>query len=412
MGAIAAIAAAIWSAIAAAAAAVASVIWAAVVFMAQAIAAIASAMASIVSTVIGAISSALSTAYSAVVGWASGIVTTITESLSGIYATVAEWATMLYDGIAGFLEAIHFKTLLTIHEIAYIVSDEYRAMFHKVTERISAVSQKLGLGSQFLNLCFREARGLVLSASSLLGRPYDIGEITWLSTFDGFLQKFQDKIETYERNPAEVFYDVDRWIVRDATNVQTEAVRAVYVGLDEAVEGFKKSAAMVVDVRDRVNNLVTLMPEQIREEIAPRVAAVTKYVDSFIYDIYRPTMLKADRIVKSLKDSSERMQGDMKDVIDKLKRPGDLLGTIDDLPLDERLKQERRIGEIATRGYRRDVDTWRGVAAPEHEGFLKVIEALKKEYPPPPYEIEEVEVPARPAGAPVEPRKTWFVGDY
>ena len=105
-------------------------------------------------------------------------------------------------------------------------------------------------------------------------------------------------------------------------------------------------------------------------------------------------------------------RGDLKGIIDRLKRPGDYLAEIDDMPVGMRRRQEDIVEDIATRGYRRKAEeTGRG-ASREYQGFLKVLEALKKEYPPPPYEIVEAEAPLRPAGVPVKPRDTWFVGEY
>jgi len=95
----------------------------------------------------------------------------LTVSSVATASAISSFISAIAVSFGAFLEAIHFKTLLAIHEIAYLLSDEYRLMLASITQDIMEYSESLGMGSTFVLLGIQNVRTLVLDVSSMLGRP-------------------------------------------------------------------------------------------------------------------------------------------------------------------------------------------------------------------------------------------------
>jgi len=94
------------------------------------------------------------------------ITTTVNNAATALYLETSTQVNAIKASYNMFLEAIHYDTLLKIHEIAYIVSGDYRVQVNKIYGRIAEVSEALGLGAQFINLALRNARAITLDAVS------------------------------------------------------------------------------------------------------------------------------------------------------------------------------------------------------------------------------------------------------
>lgn len=412
MGAIIIGAGAILSAVLSAAAAVASVIAAVVSWVVTVATAIASAVYAAAAAVYTAIASTLSTIYSAIAGWVSAAISTVSESLIVAWEYIGYYVLCIEEAWAAFLEAIYWEYILIVHEIAYLVSEDYRVMIQAIWREISEVSKALGFAPEVLNLAFRNARALVLTASSAMGKSYDIAEITWLNSFNAYMKKFAYLCERYENDPAALYYDIDKYLIKHSVNVAGSMSRTILRTMTDVIGTLELTLNKINEFRTDIDKLIEGMPSAIRREILPLIQPVSAAFEEFVLYQYAPTMETVKEITEKITAGLDIHEEKMGGLIDRLKKPGDYLGEIDKLSDRERSIQERRIGEISTRVYRREVTTWQGATEPQYKGFLMVIEALKKVIPPPPYEIEEVPTPIRPAEAPAIPRKTWFVGDY
>ncbi|GAI32621.1 unnamed protein product, partial [marine sediment metagenome] len=111
----------------------------------------------------------------------------------GAYA-LGEFVASIGICMGSFLDAIHFTTLLQVHQIAYILSGDYREMMSHVYNEIAEVSGALGLGSGYLILLHRNARNVILDVSGMMGRSYDVAEITWLQQYSDYLKKFNERV--------------------------------------------------------------------------------------------------------------------------------------------------------------------------------------------------------------------------
>jgi hypothetical protein len=327
-------------------------------------------------------------------------------------ATIDASIASIAASYSAFLTAIHFSTMMKISSIAVMVSQSFRERMNEVYRRISEVSSALGYGPQFLNLAFRNARAIVLDASTALGRSYDLAEIGWLKDFTDFMGKFAAKAEQYRNNPVVLFDDIDEHFVRPAMQVKAKTHQRLLQTVDATINVVKKTVNETVRLRDDVRKFVSDLPVAIRKEVEPRVGRVLSIFDEFISDTYQPAIARLDRIIDVLAARQTHDATILSDIAYRITRPGDLLRSVDRLPDYERRRQEFKIAEVSSREYRREVLALERESRTLHKHLEAVRKALAEKIPPAKWAVKEVEVPAYPPMSPPEIRKTWFVGDY
>lgn len=311
-----------------------------------------------------------------------------------------------------FLAAIHFATLSKIGAIAYMVSSTYRARQNEVFMRLYQVSVHLRVWPNFLPLAIQNARNLVLEVSSSLGRPYDLAELTWLKSFNDFLRTFSKNINKYQGHPELIIDEINERIVRPAIDVKARAHRYLLETVDKTIDAIKRTVDVTIRLRNDLDKFVSDLPKSIRKEVQPYVDKITKRFDGFVNDTYRPAMNKINDIIGVLSHRQTQLSSNIHDIVYRINRPGDLLLQVDKLPETEKLEQERIIAEVSTREYRREVLEISKQSRPVYEHLGRIRKALTEKLSPVKWAVTEAEAPVYPPMGTIEPRKTWFVGDY
>ena len=403
---------AVGAAVASAVAAVAVVVATVVSTIAAALAAIGSVIAGAVSAVVGGIATAIGDIAIGFSVYSEGIWAIADFAGTSFFTQVGAYAAALTTSFGSFLETIHFKTLLAVNNIAYLVSEDYRAMMSNVYSKMGEVSYALGYSADFLNLVIRDARAVVLDVGAMTGKKYDVGEVTWLKSFQDYLKVFSDQAHKYEKNPAAVFADIDRVLVKPAIDTKAGAMQTVYGSIESTIGGLKATVESVDKFRKDLGKLVSDLPHQIRDQVKPMIDGVFKYWDDWIRVDYKPTLKVMDGVINALGFQQAADRSKHYDLLKRLSRPGDYLKEIDGLSQEDRKIQEREISEIAFRTSAEESEKWAKLTQIRIRELKLSGEALREPRERPSWEIFEVETPERPAGAPVEPRETWFVGEF
>lgn len=334
------------------------------------------------------------------------------STLSTVYLTVKVFITTLAASFKSFLSAIQFGLWMSVHRIAYMVSEDYRVMIGNVYSEISRVSYALGLGPWFLLHAFQNVRTLVLHTSATFGREYDMAQIEWLSTSMSYLKVFQERAYRYKDNPYAFFYDLEQLIERPAINAAGAGNAALILTIDKLVDGIESVVSDIETVRDDVSKLVKQLPESIREHIDPLIDPIIKRFDTFKTEAYDPTITKFNLIFAEINSAQIRTKDKIGSLVNRLKRPGDYLSEIDTFSEFERQIQERQVADLASRGLTRDSVEVESYATETSAELERIRLALKYVTLEPLDMPVELEAPARPAGVPAKERESWNVGDY
>lgn len=311
-----------------------------------------------------------------------------------------------------FLTAINFNLIRGVHKITFLVSAEYRGMIKSVYEEITKVSEALGYGPYFLVLALQNTRNLVLDVSTSLGMRYDMAEVQWLSIFQGYLKNFAGATYKYANNPEALFFDLSRWVEKDALDKKGMFIEGLVTTIEKTTEAVAGAIESVIVIRNDLSKLVLDLPEAIRSEVKPAITPYIEKFDSFINDTYDPYKEELDRLIDQVRSLQSGQHLRITSLVDRLKKPADYLFEIDKLEDWEREDQERKLDDISSRYYKSQLSDMSKAMEPVRAELAKVRDALLRPIELLPWEGGEATAPvSKPIGE-IDKAKTWYVGDY
>lgn len=342
----------------------------------------------------------------------TGVVGAIGTIYSLAGGTLKEYIGNLYESFQGFAQAIQLEVVLQIHDIAYLVSEDYRQSMEQVYVQVGKVSKALGFGAEFFTLLLRDAKEVIQDTAALMGRTYDVGEITWLKTMEDFFKVFGSNAKKYEKNPGALIYDIDQYLMKPAQDNKAIVFQNLYGIIESVIASSKQVIETVETVRGDMDTALTDMPANIRKEIDPYITRVFGKYDNWIATIYQPAQMTITLAMKRHGDNVLRLGNEVYELVKYVENPAKYLARLMELSEEERAQAQSIIAELVLGRYEEYGIEWKETVKPQTEWLDRIRGILKSAIPYPAWYVEEVETPQRPADTPVEPRKTWNVGDY
>jgi hypothetical protein len=399
-----------------------------------AITAAVSAIAAVVATVITAASIILSAIVATVTATIVGIASTVSSILAGVASmlpinlvsleTKFLWAEALATkdlfmmvqvigmGFSEFLTAIHFATMLKVHNIAFLVSDKYRAMMRNVWGELARFAEAVELPAGYLEAAINTARVVVLDVSGFMGRPYDLGEITWLNDFQILLKRIESKAQNYRRNPQIIWDDLNELIVKPAIDNKARAQQEVFTTIENIITYGEETIQNLENLRYKLRDDLNKLPFQWAEDIVQKTDLVWSKFESWRNELYLPVIGRITEVIDALHVKQTENKNNLNQLFRDMSNPGDYLQTIDRLPVMQRTIQEDKIREVSTRSVERAADNWQEKVDAETITMDKILQAL--EFIPTPSALPYKETPGlvAPIGGQIKNQKSWFVGEY
>lgn len=325
-----------------------------------------------------------------------------------IFATVKAVGVMF----AEFLTAIHFQTILKIHNIAFLVSSEYREMMRKVWGQIAEFAEAVELPAGYIEAAINTARTVVLDVSGFLGRPYDLGEITWLSEFQVLLKRMQSKAEQYRKNPQIIWEDLNELVIKPTIDNKARTQQHILSTIENVIDFGEKTVEDIEALRSKLRDGLDKLPFQWAKDIVLKTDDIWFRFESWKSEVYLPIIGNMGEIIDELHVRQTNNKDKLNEMFADLRYPGDYLGTVDDLPDQQRLIQEEKIAEVSRRASDREVTDWTKHTESKTLTLESVLRAI--EFMPPPSKLPYVKldmITVRPGGQ-IADHSTWFVGDY
>jgi hypothetical protein len=310
------------------------------------------------------------------------------------------------------LDIIHFKTLMKIHDIAMLVSENYRKTMFDVMSSLVDVSIALKQSGGFLPLVLNNAKSVCLDVSSAMGRSFDIGELSYVQHLMEWANNFQHVATYFAGRPYDIISNVEYYITKPEIDNKATIFQTLFLSVDKTLDAAENMALYVGQLRDDLNRFGGQLPGFVKDAIQPYIKQATGALDEFINTTYKPALQQLQDITNILHGDLSVEKGKLETLAKRLVKPANYLKEIDTLPDDQRIEQEQAIGEIATRslfryvpGQKSNLDDIKAVL----DGIETVVEM---EIKPPSWEVTQGEIEKIEDTIPVEGRNTPFVGDY
>jgi len=308
--------------------------------------------------------------------------------------------------------ALHLKTVLQIHNVAMLLSEDYRKFWQDFYAELAKVSKALGYDAYYLALVFRNSRSLIIDSATAMGMSYDEANMVWLDKFDKYLVTFSKNAEKYADNPEALFHDIEQYLEKDVVNNKTTFVAKLVTSISEVALVADATVKDLIIIRKDIDTLIRDLPDNISAQILPHVDRFFTGFDDFINDAYYPFKLDLEDRLKLFGIELGKGSENIVQMLKRLSKPADYLLEIDAMPDKYRLDQEAKITELVTRSLVAESAAVQVIANPIYMELKAIGEALRVTTELPEWSVPEIPTPSRPAGVPVEPRITWFVGDY
>jgi len=316
---------------------------------------------------------------------------TVEYETSVVYSEIEYTAAAWYDKVIYFIEdlvakfekllkAIHFKTILAVHQVAMLVSPQYRTMMQRIFKSLSEYSKAIGMGPAFIDLAIRSTRTLVLDVTGALGHSYDMSQLVWLTELDGFMATLAKNSKRYADNPFLIFTDLEEDIERRYGNVHGSVESSTLLVIEGLLKGAGKVAADIDKIDKDLLKLLNDLPSFVKSHIDPAVFSVLRVIDGFIAGEFMPQIQAINGVITQYGNDIRAAQAAASAAAARILTPKQTMMSLRDLPLieqDEVLAgldglARRRSTEIQTR-----MSEWSRPMSDEFERLLQLPAPLK-----------------------------------
>lgn len=300
----------------------------------------------------------LSSTYAATVGLVTSTVSTATSlsSVSGLYAVGNLEAT--FAGFENLTSVLNLRVLLYGQWIDGLVSASYRNVSNSIYRRVATFSEVIGMGAGFLPNALQVARAASFRTSIAIGKNYSLAEATWLYDLRSLLSLMQRYPTAYADNPIRIYNDINDLIIIPGSNAVATVQLSIFTRIEGVLNAFSEVFEAIADVQDSLEDYKAIVPELIRQRIKPLVDEVRTEFTNWQNTIYKPDLRNVKERSELLKVRLESTIAELHYYADVLKRPGDLLLTVDNLSTISRLDQENKVADVATRRDKRVTTAW------------------------------------------------------
>jgi hypothetical protein len=344
-------------------------------------------------------------------GTGEAIAAAETAETSFAYSVVG-YVDAAYSSWQSLAETLHLKLAAQIHQIAYLVSQDYRNMMAKIFNQVSDVSVAMGWGALTLNLLFENTRTMILDVSTSLGEGYDLSQIKWLNTYSAYLKEINQNASYYRANPSAFIDWISDNTYRPGLDAKAGTVRSIFSGIDSALGLIKVTAEDLTRFKNDTLKLVGDLPSVIRDQILPSVKKVTDDFDRFVKLTYDPAIKILDGSLKALGFDMEDQKKKASELISRLARPGKYLSEVDNEDVSFRQDDENIIGGIAERSEVRQMEHVSTTGDKYYEDLEAKIQEYEKEKPVSLTKAPEFLTLEPEKKEPVEKVTSPFVGDF
>jgi len=329
-----------------------------------------------------------------------------------VYKKCKEVWDFVDENIKAFSELIHYEDLRRLHDIATIVSKEYREAWEGVYDQLSRFSRDIGIGSQTMALALRNARAVTLSASAIFGHPYDVAEVAWIAAFDKYLIRFNQASKHYENQPEYIWFDIDNYLIKKTYDESADFMGDLTDKVRKLVTWTDLKAKELNRFGEDLEHLTKAMPDKIKDIMLPVTDAITGTIDKFIHETYEPTLGDISSIVEELDKQQEIGRKALAKMRGQINNPGYLISDNSHLPYAEQLLSDQLAEDGTSRPAQKVGEELQELIKPEDYELQRLSDALGGDLTFPAWYVPEIDIPAALPQAEIDKSFTWYVGDF
>ena len=245
------------------------------------------------------------------------------------------------------------------------VTEDYRQRMFLIYGRIGELSIAINAPPSYLEEAIENAKIFALSVSSSLGLSWWDFQISWDIGLTNLLNLINNSIPAYRANPQQIKTDLETAIIRPAYELklttqrnQTEEINDVIHTIDTLSLDVADNYLLILEAEETVEDLMRLT-------IEPALAQITDDVENWRQHTYQPSIDLLRGLLVFVATDVSVHRSLINNLANRFNYPGDILKRIDILPNTERISQENKIAEVASRTLRQNTELWMQTVAGE-----------------------------------------------
>lgn len=324
---------------------------------------------------------------------------------------IVNWSKDINAAIQEFLKTIHFSTIIGIHQIAVLVSDDYRDIMRKVWGEVSKVSKAMFGTAEFMHTILLNTRAIVLDVATSTGQTYDLAEITWIEQEVDILKKIQYRTQKYSEHPEKLLEDINSDILKPFLDFKGQVVQTIL----SSVDGLGQSVAAISETIDSfpasIQAIKDTIPDSIKKIAEPYVSKVETAFADWKKDEFLPVFNPVKQQAQDTAVALGFTKQDVETLENRLLTPGTFLREIANLPQDERAREEKLISDLALKEIRTSAEN---TISDYETNKPDIIGQLPDLIPPleiPVWDLPNTDFTTQFENVPMEQRPDWVIKD-
>lgn len=350
--------------------------------------------------------------FALIVGGVAIVAAAVALERVGFWSTVSAFFAEIKGKLANAAEVIQLRAVLAIQRVAVTLLPEYREQMVRIGNAFAALSEQLGIGTNFVNMCSLLISTTLNSTYQLLGFNTDARAILVMNEISNFTARLDARFYEYYQNPGQILSDIEQEIILPNQKTTDPAVTDFWTTVNNTAAVAQKTVEVIDELEKNIQNVIDATPDAVQEVLNERIQPIFDEYDGWRDNFINPAVDGVLQSINILENNGLITTEKVRDINFQMLFPADLLGQIFNLPDDVAKEQNTYIYNIVNHAtdklLEEDVDLTNQKLEAIMNGINQLyegeIEEEVSEFTKETFQVQKYE--------PTLDRVSWFVGEY
>lgn len=350
--------------------------------------------------------------FALIVGSVAIVAAAVALDRVGFWSTVSAFFAEIKGKLANAAEVIQLRAVLAIQRVAVTLLPEYREQMVRIGNAFAALSEQLGIGTNFVNMCSLLISTTLNSTYQLLGFNTDARAILVMNEISNFTARLDAKFYEYYQNPGQILSDIEQEIILPNQKTTDPAVADFWTTVNNTAAVAQKTVEVIDELEKNIQNVIDATPDAVQEVLNERIQPIFDEYNGWRDNFINPAVDGVLQSINILENNGLITTEKVRDINFQMLFPADLLGQIFNLPDDVAKEQNTYIYNIVNHAtdklLEEDVDLTNQKLEAIMNGINQLyegeIEEEVNEFTKETFQVQKYE--------PTLDRVSWFVGEY
>ncbi len=251
------------------------------------------------------------------------------------FAAVITFISSIGTTLAALANFFQVDVLITLVQLGYSILPEFHKNLAAIYEALGSLSEEIGKGVSFIMVFTETSRSLLHTAHALTKNGWLLSELEFAQGMSTWLGGIKDKLNSYMRDPSQIFADIQEAIVSSSNEIIGEQLTGIWAAIDFAKDGVKKTGDEIISLLNDLDRIQKDAPEEIQKAIAVWYEPFRKDFDTFLAENWGPFWTATEKNFDIVTRLLSLHDVNIEEIQKRIKTPADLFRAMFALPVAE-----------------------------------------------------------------------------